>query len=470
MTESTTISRRRFVAAGAGAAVIAGAGYLGFEGLSRADAADSTAPPAETYTRHSLCNACENQCGFTAYVVNGVLTKLVGDSGSPYGGGKLCGRGYGYATIAYNKDRLTEPLKRNENGSFSPISWDEAYFEIAEKLTALIAAHGAKTLALVHSPRPSGAFYGPRFFNALGSPNVYTHAAACNLSRDSGFAQVFGEGNYSADIANAKLVMLIGYNPAESVSPATLAAMQKSRANGGHIVLVDPRMTKSSTFADEWLPINPGTDLALVLAMAHVLVQRGIYHREFVAAHTVGFEDWAKRLAQYSPAWAEPITGIPAVTISRLAEQFAEAAPASVIDAGGYGAYGSAYLNSGETARAIALFNTLLGNWNQKGGALILPSPSFGKLDSNKFPEVPKPAGTKLGSSEYPLALNSLGSSVFAAEKAKEGALKAMFFYHSNVAADCPNPAYLAEALSQLELSVVIDVQMSETAQLAHYV
>ena len=473
------ISRRGFVAAGAGAAVLAGAGYVGLSSLTNSRQANADALPSDASAaastalpvlRHSLCNACSNKCGFTAYLVDGRLTKLVGDAASPYGKGKLCARGYGYATIAYDKDRLTEPLKRNGDGSFSAISWEQAYSEIATIVSTIIASDGAEALALVHDPRPSGAFYGPRFLAALGSPNVYTHGAACNLSKNSGFAQVFGAGDYTADIANARMVMFIGRNPAEAIRPSALKAMQVARQHGARFVHVDPRLPKSFAPGDEWLSINPGTDLALVLAMAHVIVQRGTYNKTFVAERTVGFEDWAARLAEYSPDWAAQITGLPAATISRLAGQFAEAAPAAVIDAGWRGAYGCAYLNSGETARAIALFNTLLGNWNQPGGALLYPSVAFGKLDANKFPAVPEVTAKKLGSAEYPLALNSMGSSVYAAQAVNEGKLKGMFFYTSNMAAGYTNPAYLAEALGKLDLNVVIDVQMSETAQLAHYV
>lgn len=264
--------------------------------------------------------------------------------------------------------------------------------------------------------------------------------------------------------------MFIGRSYADAIRPSSVASLQKAHDKGAHIVLVDPRCNNSIKFADEWVPINPGTDLALVLAMANVLVTRDLYDKKYVAENTVGFDQWAKELEAYPPSWAEKVTGIRAETIDRLAVEFAQAAPAASIEPSWRGAFGCSYVNSGETARAIALFNTLLGCWNQKGGALFTSSVSAGDVDKAQFPSVPKPEGKIAGSEEYPLALSGMGTNLFAAQQAKEGVLKGMFFYNSNMAAGYSNTAYLNEALSNLDLMVVVDVQMSETAMLADYV
>lgn len=136
---------------------------------------------------HSLCNSCSSKCGYYAYVVDGELTKLIGDEAHPNAQGKLCARGYGYSQIAYSPDRLTDPMKKNENGEFEVIGWDQALSEIGQKVNDIIAQYGPEALAMVQDPRPSGKYYTKRFMNALGSPNVYTHGAACNLSKESGF-------------------------------------------------------------------------------------------------------------------------------------------------------------------------------------------------------------------------------------------------------------------------------------------
>lgn len=464
------ITRRSFLAGSAGAvALTAAAGYVSFDAWEQAHA-DDGAQGGETKTVHSLCNACSSKCGFTAYVVDGRLTKLIGDEDHPYAQGKLCARGYGYSQIAYSKDRLTDPLKKNDKGAFEAISWDQAYSEIAEKVKAIIADKGPQALAMVQDPRPSGKYYTKRFMNALGSANVYTHGAACNLSKESGFTQAIGAASYASDMENSKMTMFIGRSYADAIRPSSVAELQRAHENGAHIVLVDPRCNNSIAFADEWVPINPGTDLAFLLAMSNVLVTRGLYDKQYVADNAVGFEDWAASLADCTPEWAEKITGIPATTIARLAVEFAEAAPAASIEPSWRGAFGCSYANSGETARAVCLFNTLLGCWNQEGGAIFTPSVSAGDVDKEKFPSVPKPENKIAGTEEYPLALTSMGTNLFAAEQAKNGDIKGMFFYNSNMAAGYSNTAYLAEALSQLDLMVVVDVQMSETALLADYV
>lgn len=464
------MTRRGFLARSATAAALVGlSGYMGFGAWEQAQAADAV-KGGQTEKVHTLCNACSNKCGFTAYVVKGQLRKLIGDEENPYAHGKLCACGYGYSQIAYSEDRLTDPLKKNSKGEYEAISWNQAFQEIGEKVRAIIDANGPDALAVVQDPRPSGQYYAKRFINALGSPNCYTHGAACNLSKESGCTQAIGTSAWASDVAHAKMTIFIGRSYADGIRPSSLSDLQTAYENGSHIVMIDPRCNNSTKFATEWLPINPGTDMALILAMSKVLVDNDLYDKGFVKTHGIGFEEYAAALEPYTTEWAEKKTGIDSGDIVRLARQMAEAAPAASIEQGWRGAVGCQYANSGETARAIALFNALLGCYNQKGGALLLPSVSAGKLDTAKFPEVPAPSSKIAGSKEYPLALSSMGSAVYAAQLAKEGTIKGMFFYNSNMAAGYTNPAYVADAMSQLELSVAIDVQMSETAALADYV
>ena len=462
------ITRRSFLAGSAGvAAAIAGSEFLSFGSWQQAQAEEAV---GSTTTAHSLCNACSTKCGFTAYVVDGKLDKIIGDASHPYCEGTLCARGYGYADIAYSADRLTDPLKKNESGQFQAISWDQAYAEIGEKVQSIIKESGPEALAIVQDPRPSGKYYSQRFMNALGSPNVYTHGVACNMSKNSGFAQVIGASDYTSDVENSKMTMFIGRSYADAIRPSALHALEKAHEAGARIVLVDPRLNNSIAFADEWVPINPGTDLAFILGMAHVLVEQGLYDKDYVAANSVGFDEWASYLRSCTPEWAQEITGIDANTIERLATSLAEAAPAASIEPSWRGAFGCSYDNSGETARAVCAFNTLLGCWNQKGGALFLPSVSAGKLDAGKFPSVPKPEGAIVGAKEYPLSQSSMGVSTFAANLAATGMVRGMFFYNSNMVAGYSNPKHLQECVEALDLSVAIDVQMSETCMACQYV
>ena len=464
------ITRRSFLArSGAAAALAAGGGFVSFNAWEQAHA-DEAGGGQET-TAHSLCNSCSSKCGFTAYVgEDGRFTEMVGDKDHPYCDGTLCARGYGYASIAWSEDRLTDPLKKNDAGEFEAISWDQAYAEIAEKVQSIISSDGPQALAMIQDPRPSGSYYTARFMNALGSANVYTHGVACNMSKNSGMTQAIGAADFTADVANAKMVMFLGRSYADGIRPSSLHALQEGHAKGARFVMVDPRYNNSMHFCDEWVPIRPGTDLALILGMAHVLVTQGTYDTAYVEQYTVGFEDWAARLAEYTPEWAAEKTGIPAETIERLANEMWEAAPQSCIEQGWRAAYGCAHQNSGETARALCLFNTLLGCWGLEGGAYMPASASAGKLSDPKFAAPAKPADKILGQAEYPLSSGGMGVSTYALSQIPGGTVKGVFFYQSNCVAGYSNPAQLTEFVGAAELSVAIDVQMTETCQACQYV
>ena len=138
------ISRRGFLAGTAGVIGAAGlAGYMSFDAWEQAYADDSE-KHGTVSTVHSLCNGCSNKCGFTAYVVDGKLRKLIGDERHPMAKGKLCARGYAYAEIAYSKDRLTDPLKKNDKGEFEAISWEQALSEIGDKVKEIVSSDGCR--------------------------------------------------------------------------------------------------------------------------------------------------------------------------------------------------------------------------------------------------------------------------------------------------------------------------------------
>ena len=464
------LSRRGFLAGAAGAAAALGAsGYLSYGAWEKAHAAEAEAEPQ--FAGHSACGGCYSKCAYSAYVRNGRLDKIVGDKEHAFGVGKPCARGYGWSQLAYSANRLTDPLKRTEDGSFEAISWDQAYQEIGDKIKEIIATSGPQALALVETGSVSMDFYVQRLFTALGSANMYRHGVACNLARNSGLLQTIGTGDFGADYGNAKAVMFIGRSFADGIRPVFVDEVKAARDNGAYLVMVDPRYNSSMGFCDEWVPINPGTDLAFILAMAHVVVRDGLEDKEFIASETIGFDIWAESLEQYTPEWAEKITGIAAADIERLAKLLAENAPAASIDSGWRAVTGCSYVNSGETARAIAAFNGLLGCWNKPGGALLFPSaPAFGKLDDPRFANPPAVKEKKLGTKEYPVSLYSMVSANFLMEQVRDGNVRGIMFCQSNMVGGYSNPKVLEEILTGAELSVDIDVQMTDTARCCKYV
>ena len=469
---SKTMTRRGFLRTSAAGAALAAGGVIGFAEWQAAQAhADEEAAKAGDAKRVStLCNGCSNECGLWVNVKDGAIHTLEGNPDNPNSGGRMCGRGHGFAQMTYSADRLTQPMKRMENGEFEPISWDDAYTEIAEKLTGIIKKNGPQSFAFIRDPRPNINFYGPRFTQALGSPNIYTHGAACNLSLQSAYKHTVG-GGFSADVENTKMIMFIGRSYADGITPASMKKLAELSVNSdAKIVIVDPRFNNSGHLADQWVPIRPGTDLALLLAMSHVLIEEGLYDKNFVNNHVLGFYAFKKEVEQFTPEWASEICGVDADTIATLAREMAQAAPAAVIEPSWRAAFGCAHQNSFMTGRAVAAFNALLGNYGQKGGALITSSPSLGKLPAEKFPEPPAAKGTRVGNKEYPLAVPFMGTNLAALKAALDGQVKAVFFYQSNAAKGYANPKVWEEGLGKCELVVDIDVQMSETAMLADYV
>ncbi len=265
-------------------------------------------------------------------------------------------------------------------------------------------------------------------------------------------------------MANSKMTMFIGRSYADAIRPSSVAALQQAHENGAHIVLVDPRLNNSIAFADEWVPINPGTDLALILAMSNVLINRDLYDAEYVAANSVGFDEWASAIAGYTPEWAEGITGIPAADIERLALEFAEAAPAASIEPSWRGAFGCSYANSGrDGARSLVQHASGLLEPARRGA--VPPQREGGRSRSGEVPEVPKveacgaPRSTRWRSLPWALTSTSPRWRRRARSRACSSTTRTW-------RPAIPTPAQLAEDFANLDLMVVVDVQMSETAML----
>jgi thiosulfate reductase/polysulfide reductase chain A len=463
-----TITRRRFLQASAAtAAAIAACG--GGEALtSKADPSWASDDSNQVVQTFSECNGCSNQCGIVVYTRNGKLWKVQGSAAHPRSKGKLCARGHGFATIAYAADRITDPLKRQDDGTYQSITWDQANQEIGNAIKKVLVDVGPGGVAWMEDPRPTASYYSMRFINALGSGNYFSHHSACLLSKQAGFTDVTGANNFSVDFANTKMVVFIGRNYAEGIRPSDLAKMEGAYERGAKMVLVDPRFSNAQKFCDQWIPIEPGTDLALLLAVANVLVSQDLYDHDFVAERSIGFDEWAPALTQYTPRWAHDITGVDADVITQLAQDLAAAAPACAIEPSWRAAFGCGYKNSMQTARAVAAVNVLLGCFNRPGGALITGAPII-NLDKAKF--IPVPATTiRVGSEDYPYQKTGSGSAAVAAKWAHDGKLSAMFFNNSNPIGGYGDVGYWKEALSRLKLKVCIDVQMSETAMLCDYV
>lgn len=467
---NSSVTRRTFLKGSAATAALAATGA----GVCSLGAWQAEAAHAEgSYERKegaSLCNGCSSKCGLVATTLGGQLFTLRGSDVHPYAKGTICGRGHGVAQIAYSDERLTQPMRRAADGSFEAIDWDTAFSEIGAKVKDILAKNGPEALAIVQDPRPSGKEYSKRFINALGSANIYTHGAACNSSKEAGFAQTIGTGNFSVDFGNSKMVVFIGRSYGDGIRPSSVQSLAAAADKGTRIVIVDPRLNNSGIFATDWVSIKPGTDLAFLLGICNVLIEEDLYDHEFVEQNAVGFEEFAAQAKEYTPAWAEQQCGVPAATIEEIARALAKAAPAAAVEASWRAAFGCAHQNSFDTARAVTAVNALLGSWGAKGGALLTSSPKAGDIDKQKFPSAPKPEAKRVGDKEYPLAPSGMGSNLAVLQAALDGAMKGVFFYNSNAVQGYAQPKVWREGLEKTDLVVTIDVQMSETALASDYV
>lgn len=402
---------------------------------------------------NTQCAACPNQCGYAAYVVDGSIDKVIGNPANPYSGGTLCARGFGSATAASNPDRLTEPMRRNECGAYDAATWDEALTAIAESLVAL----SPETLAAITDGTSTAHWYMKRFMASLGSANCYVNATTASSSIASGLALACGYDSYEVDYARTKAVLILGASTVEVASPAALELLAEARERGAAVMMADWRQAASASVATEWLPVKAGTELALVLAIAHILLAENLVTDEARAA-LEGLDEWEAALADCTAEWAADLTGLAAPVIVETARTLAAAAPAACIDLTWMALYGGAFANTGELARATALVNTLLGCWNVPGGAYVAAPVEGWDAALGTVKAVAADATLK----GAPLAV--AGSAAEALRLARDGAIKGLILVDADVVATYPDPAYVKAAIEACSLSVCIAPEMTDTA------
>lgn len=460
--------RRTFLKATAAAATAAGAGdVLSFgDWLQKVSAAPVTKIP-------SLCETCSAACGLWVHVKNGRIWKVTGQKDHSQSRGQLCARGHAGIALAYHKDRITYPMKRLGDNDFVPVTWEQAYGEIAAKLKAVLEEHGPDKVFFSHNPRPTNSFYWPRLMAAVGSATIQSHHSMCSTARDVAYKWTTG-GMASADLGKTRYIVFLGRNYVEGLSPSSAAGMAAAYERGATIVVVDPRHSNACLFASEWVPIRPGTDLALLLAIAHVLIAENLYDKEFVDGWCTGFHEFKNGMKKYTPEWAAAVTDIPAGTICAIARGLGANRPASCIEQGYKAPNGCNYANGTQMFRMVACVNALLGNYGQDGGMKFASGPRLGSLDAKKYPAPPKPKAARCDGvgikGEYPLCQESQGIVHLMPQRALAGKAKAGFLYRINVARNAPDPALLVSGYKALDLLVVCDVKWSESAMCAHYV
>lgn len=463
----TKLSRRGFLQAVGVTGVVAGAGSQLLERTGKAEAAAGQEVPKLVPT---VCGMCEARCGLLAYTQDQRLLKLEGNFRHSHSLGKICARGAAAIKLLDSPDRLTSPLKRIGD-RLIPVPWELALHEIGAWLLDVKHRLGPQGVAWLRHPEVSDA-WDVQFMRGFGSPNIFASTSLGRACRDAACRTTVG-GVPVVDLANTRYLMVFGRNVAESIFVSDLSQLTAARERGAHIVVVDPRLTNTASLAHEWVSIKPGTDGALLLALMNVLITEKLYDSEFAQKYTVGFAALADYVLDKTPGWASHIADVPADTIRRLARELAADRPACAVDPSWHGAWGSLYGNSMQTARAALSLNALLGNYNRKGGLVI---PPLSRLSELPFPQLPS-VGTRradgVGDGQFPFSPPTYGLPQRLPEiilSGKPYPISALVVNHANPARSLPNTRLAEQALRKLELLIVIDVQMTETAELAHYV
>ena len=329
---------------------------------------------------------CHGGCGAKLHVKDGKLVKVEGDENHPFSQGRLCPRALAMTQYIYHPDRIMHPLKRvgeRGEGKWERISWDEALDTVASELARIKETYSPEAIFnLYGSGDVDGCLHNTlavpqRFFQFFGG---YT-GASTNISAQSvvyASRRTFGMVVPDSDRENllkSRLIVMWGCNPAVTLKGTnTNWYLARAKEKGVRFIFVDPIFTESAAaVADEWIPIKPGTDTAALVAMAYVIITEDLCDRAFLDKYTFGFDKFqdyclgAEDGVAKTPAWAEPITGVPAETIAGLAREYATTKPADLRAgwAPGRTAFGEQF------HRAAITLTAMTGNIGVAGGSSI---------------------------------------------------------------------------------------------------
>ncbi|NLF78597.1 MAG: molybdopterin-dependent oxidoreductase [Chloroflexi bacterium] len=514
---NTVLNRRTFLkwnAALGGTAVLAKGG-LSF-GL---EAANKVAAQTDEKIVWSACTVnCGSRCPVRLHVRDGVVVRVETDNTGDDEFGqhqvRCCVRGRSVRQRIYNSDRLKYPMKRvgkRGEGKFERISWEEAFDTIAEKLKNLVEQYGNESIylnygtgtlgALIATSWPPGATAVARLMNCYGGYlNHYGDYSAAQI--ESALPYTFGNtwadtwvtNNSIEDVVNTKLMVYFGNNPGEtrmSGGGMIYSLQHYKRVSGAKLIVIDPRYTDTAvSAADEWIPIRPGTDAALVSAMAYVMITEDLHDQEFLDKYCVGFDkehmpegyedqdsykDYilgtgADGVAK-TPEWAATITGVPAGKIIQLAREIALSKPCFVTQ--GWGPQRQA--NGEQNSRAIPMISILTGNIGIPGGGTGARESGFGIYPTG-FPTLANPVKTYISVFNWPDAIThgpemtALKDGVIGKDKL-DVPIKFIWNYAGNCLINQHAEVNLTKSILEddtlCEMIVVIDVHMTPSAKFA---
>jgi anaerobic selenocysteine-containing dehydrogenase len=414
----------------------------------------------------TVCNMCEVRCGINVHVEYGKIIKVEGMPEHPLNA--ICVKAQAIPELVYSKERLTNPLRRVD-GEFKEISWDAAFGLIADKLTGIKEKYGPQAVAI----HVGNAFIATqtekmirRFSDLYGTPNYSTGGSYCFLASAIGHILTCGAHVLPHYQGNADCMILWGSNRTQS-GPPVADRVDAWVGRGAKLIVIDPRVTTSAKKADLHAQIRPGTDCALALGMLNVIIAEGLYDKPFVEEWTVGFDKLAVQVKEYSPEKVEEITWVPAATVRNMARMYATSKPACIA----VGIPTNHSTNGIQAIRAITILMAITGNIDVSGGNIITPGMWQSSIRvKGRIPSLETSVGAP-----YPLfrryTIESTASPLTEAILSeKPYPIKALIVAGCNPVMTMPNTNKVKRAFSKLELLVVMDIFMTDTAKMAHIV
>ncbi|MGQ9646524.1 MAG: molybdopterin-containing oxidoreductase family protein [Thermodesulfobacteriota bacterium] len=423
----------------------------------------------KTEVYKTVCMLCFQVCGIEASVKDGRLVKVEGMKEHPFSRGVVCPRGYCLPEYVYSPDRLRYPM-RKKDGEFIRVSWDEALDKIADKLQQIKKGYGAHSVALsvgsIGAENIEISAFAQRFRGAFGTPNFFSIEAHCFRSRI--MARLFTFGTYPLeDPDNSECVILWGHNP-EASEPPLASRIYQALERGLKLIVIDPKRIPLAQRGIH-LQLRPGTDCALALGMMNVIISEDLYKKEFVEKYTIGFDKLIKHVKEYTPEKVAEICWVPASEIRRASRIFAGARSASIIQ--GINSLDQ-HINGFQNNRALAILHAITGNYDVPGGWATNP---FMRLTDLRIPVEEEPIGAdahplfrRFWGMTSPYGQQMLLADVILTEKPYP--IKAMIVSGGNPVAAWPDSHKFREAFRKLDLLVVMDLFMTETARLADFV
>jgi anaerobic selenocysteine-containing dehydrogenase len=434
---------------------------------------------ATTRTAYRTCPLCEASCGLEITLrptpTGEEVVRIRGDRDDVFSRGYICPKGSTLKQLHEDPDRLRRPVVKRD-GAFVEVGWDEAFAEIERRLLPILEEHGRSTCGVyVGNPNAhnlAGLLYNRAFLRALGSTNLFSASTVDQRPKEISSALLFGGGlNVPVpDVDRTDHLFMLGANPFASngslaTAPDWPGRIERLVERGGTLVVVDPRRSRTAEAATEWVPIRPGADAYLLMAMVQVITSEGLEDLGACADLVTGLDEVVAAAAPFTPEAVADAVGIGAADIRRLARELAAAPTACV-----YGRIGTTTAEFGTLASwLVDVLNVLTGNLDRPGGAMFTTAAAGASNTRGKprFGRAPNLHRRTSRVRELPETFGELPAVALAEEidTPGEGQIRAMVTVAGNPVLSTPNSARLDAALAGLEFMVAVDIYVNETTR-----